>query len=216
MSGPPPALTSDEYSKAFDDVKTFGQQDGNAERDAMAAFWIAEGGTVREPGVWIQATVAIIEQQRTDRDLSDSARLLARVGMAVADAVMLGWETKATYFTWRPIFAIREADLDVNPATIAEPLWTPRNVSIGASPDTTLDSPPLAAPRPRSSRHSTFRAACRFASPLMLRRTDRAATTARAPRRWRADGRVSIRAFTFNSPTRMADGQDGASDLKSH
>ena len=135
MSGPPPALTSDEYTRAFDDVKTFGQQDGNAERDAIAAFWIAEGGTVREPGVWIQMTVAIIEQQRTDRSLSDTARLLARVGMAVADAVMLGWETKATYFTWRPIFAIREADLDGNPATAADPLWTPRNVSIGASPE---------------------------------------------------------------------------------
>jgi hypothetical protein len=135
MSGPPPALTSDAYTRAFDDVKTFGQQDGDAGRDEIAAFWIAEGGTVREPGVWIQATVAIVEQQRTDRSLSDTARLLARVGMAVADAVMLGWETKATHFTWRPIFAIREADLDGNPDTTADPFWTPRNVSIGASPE---------------------------------------------------------------------------------
>jgi hypothetical protein len=55
--------------------------------------------------------------------------------MAIADAVMLGWETKATYFTWRPIFAVREADLDGNPDTAADPLWTPRNVSIGASPE---------------------------------------------------------------------------------
>ena len=170
---------------------------------------------MREPGVWIQATVAIVEQQRTDRSLSDTARLLARVGMAVADTVMLGWETKATHFTWRPVFAIREADLDGNPDTTADPFWTPRNVSIGASPDTTLDSPPLAAPRPRSSRLSIFRAACRSASPLTMLRMDRAAMAARSPRRSRAGGRASIRVFTSSSPTRTAAGRGGASDSKS-
>jgi hypothetical protein len=135
MSGPPPALTSEAYARAFNDVKTFGQQDGDAGRNEIAAFWIAEGGTVREPGVWIQMTVAIVEQQRTDHNLSDTARLLARVGMAVADAVMLGWETKATYFTWRPIFAIHEAGMDGNPDTAPDTNWTPRNGSIGASPE---------------------------------------------------------------------------------
>jgi hypothetical protein len=134
-SGPPPAISSEAYARAFDDVKTLGQQDGDTRRNEIAAFWIAENGTVREPGIWIQATVAIVRQQRTDRSLSETARLLARVGMAVADAVMLGWETKATYFTWRPFFAIREADMDGNPETVGDPLWTPRNVSIGASPE---------------------------------------------------------------------------------
>jgi len=71
---------------------------------------------------------------RTDRSLSDTARIFARVGMAVADGVAASWETKATFFTWRPFFAIREADLDGNPDTDADPAWTPRNISIGASP----------------------------------------------------------------------------------
>jgi hypothetical protein len=48
---------------------------------------------------------------------------------------MVSWDTKATYFTWRPFFAIREAELDGNPATLADPSWTPRNTSIGASPE---------------------------------------------------------------------------------
>ena len=36
----------------------------------------SKGGTTREPGTWIQALVAIVEQMRTDRSLSDTARNL--------------------------------------------------------------------------------------------------------------------------------------------
>ncbi len=135
LSDPPPAITSAAYAKDFDDVKTFGQQDGHPERNEIALFWLAEGGTVRETGIWMQAAVAIVEQQGTDRNLSDSARLFARIGMAIADAVSVTWETKATYFTWRPFYAIREAELDSNPDTSPDPLWTPRNNSVGASPE---------------------------------------------------------------------------------
>jgi hypothetical protein len=135
LSGPPPAITSAAYTNAFEDVKTFGQQDGDVERNEIALFWLAEGGTVRETGTWMQAAVAIVEQQGTERSLSDTARLFARVGMAIADAVIVNWETKATYFTWRPFHAIREAGLDGNPDTSLDPLWTPRNTSIGASPE---------------------------------------------------------------------------------
>ena len=136
-SGPPPALTSEAYAQAFNDVKTLGQQDADDERNAIAQFWLVEGGTTREPGTWIQALVAIVEQMRTDRSLSDTARIFARVGMAIADGVAASWDTKATFFTWRPFFAIREADLDGNPDTEADPSWTPRNISIGASPEWT-------------------------------------------------------------------------------
>ena len=134
-SGPSPALTSEAYAQAFNDVKALGQQDGDAERNAIAQFWLVEGGTTREPGTWIQALVAIVEQMRTDRSLSDTARIFARVGMAIADGVTASWDTKATFFTWRPFFAIHEADLDGNPDTEADLAWTPRNVSIGASPE---------------------------------------------------------------------------------
>jgi hypothetical protein len=136
-SGPPPALTSEAYARSFSDVKTFGQQDGDAERNAIAQFWLVEGGTTREPGTWIQALVAIVEQMRTDRNLPDTARIFARVGMAIADGVAASWDTKATFFTWRPFFAIREADLDGNPDTEPDPGWTPRTISIGASPEWT-------------------------------------------------------------------------------
>jgi hypothetical protein len=55
--------------------------------------------------------------------------------MAMGDAVAASWDTKATYFTWRPVFAIHEAVADGNPDTTPDPGWAPRNGSIGASPE---------------------------------------------------------------------------------
>lgn len=135
LSPAPPALTSPEYAAAFDDIKTFGQQDGDAERNAIANFWQLEAGTGRETGAWWPALIAITAQEGTDASVSDTARLFAYAGMAIGDAVMVTWDTKATYFTWRPFFAVREAEDDGNPDTIAQDDWTPRNVSVGASPE---------------------------------------------------------------------------------
>ena len=131
----PPALSSAAYAAAYNDVKTFGQQDGDAERNEIALFWLAEGGTVRETGTSMQALVAIVDQQGTSANLSATARVFALVGMAVADAVAAVWETKAQYFTWRPAIAIHEGDLDGNDVTDVDRSWAPRNISIGASPE---------------------------------------------------------------------------------
>lgn len=90
---------------------------------------------MREPGTWQQAALAIVEQRGTDESLPDTARLFALLGMAVADTVKLSWETKATYFTWRPTTAIRQADADGNPATVQDDLWRSRIRSVGGSPE---------------------------------------------------------------------------------
>jgi hypothetical protein len=138
LSPAPPALTSDEYAAAFNDVKTLGSNtDTDPERAEISAFWLAEAGTVRETGMWMQVTLAVVERQHTDLSLSATARVFALVGMAVADAVSTSWQTKAIYFTWRPTFAIREADTDGNPATDADPAWTSRIGSVGGSPEYT-------------------------------------------------------------------------------
>ena len=104
-------------------------------RNQISQFWLAEGGTVRETGIWLQAAVAIARQYGTTDSISDTARLFAMLGMAIADAVIASWETKATYFTWRPTVAIREADIDGNPDTVADPAWTSRIGSVGGSPE---------------------------------------------------------------------------------
>src|SRR5687768_9661696 len=57
--------------------------------------------------------------------LEENARLFALVNLAMADAGIVTWDAKYTYNFWPPITAIREADLDDNPLTEADPDWAP-------------------------------------------------------------------------------------------
>lgn len=148
----PPALTDSEYTDAFNDVKTCGSNSSTldlmcadpttpAERTEISSFWQAETRTVRVSGIWFLALAEIVEQEDTVASLSDTARLYALVGMAIADAVRSSWRTKHAYNTWRPFHAIREAsrdDLmcDGNPDTIGDETWEPRIFpSIGGTPE---------------------------------------------------------------------------------
>jgi hypothetical protein len=90
-SAPPPALISAEYAADFNDVKTFGQQDGDPMRNEISSFWLAEASTVRETGIWFQAALVIVEQKRTVVSVPETARLFALLGMAIADSVMVSW-----------------------------------------------------------------------------------------------------------------------------
>ena len=56
-------------------------------------------------------------------DARDSARLLALVNMAMADAYIAGFKIRYVYDLWRPVTAIREGDVDGNDATVGDPTW---------------------------------------------------------------------------------------------
>ena len=58
-------------------------------------------------------------------DIVESARLFAMENLAGADAAIGCWNDKYYWQFWRPITAIREADTDDNPATVADPTWLP-------------------------------------------------------------------------------------------
>ena len=60
-----------------------------------------------------------------DTTLTENARLLARMNVALADAAIAIWNAKNTYDTWRPITAIQRAGTDGNPDTAADPSWAP-------------------------------------------------------------------------------------------
>ena len=51
--------------------------------------------------------------------MSDNARLLATLNLAIADAVIACWDAKYHYEFWRPVTAIPLADTDGNPAPSA-------------------------------------------------------------------------------------------------
>lgn len=122
----PPALTSDAYAQAFDEVRRLGAADSatrTADQTDIALFWADGAGTITPPGHWNQ--IAQDVAQSGNLSLVEQARLFALLNIAEADAAILCWDTK--YFTdfWRPITAIREADTDGNPATSADAQWEP-------------------------------------------------------------------------------------------
>jgi membrane-associated phospholipid phosphatase len=58
-------------------------------------------------------------------NLTQDARMFGLVNLAMGDAGIAAWNAKYTYNRWRPITAIRLANTDGNPATVADPTWTP-------------------------------------------------------------------------------------------
>jgi hypothetical protein len=58
-------------------------------------------------------------------DVVDCARLYALTAMAATDAFIAVFDGKYAYNLWRPVTAIRNADLTSNPATPRDESWLP-------------------------------------------------------------------------------------------
>jgi hypothetical protein len=121
LSEGPLALTSHKYAREFDEVKRYGSATSTArstDQTHMARYW-AEN----PPLTWTRVFRTISTQQGLS--LADNARLFAMLYLTAADALITVWNDKAHYPFWRPITAIREADTDGNPHTVADPGWLP-------------------------------------------------------------------------------------------
>jgi hypothetical protein len=70
-------------------------------------------------------TIAVQLSNERNLTISENARLLALVNVALADAAIACWDGKYHYVFWRPITAIQFADSDSNPSTDPDPTWTP-------------------------------------------------------------------------------------------
>jgi membrane-associated phospholipid phosphatase len=122
---PPPALTSARYAQDFAEVAELGSATSTARSpfDTQTAnFWQADPPVA----IWDRVADSLLSDGpgRT-LSLTDTARLLARTNIAMADAVIAIWNAKNYYDTWRPITAIQRADTDGNPLTTADPTWQP-------------------------------------------------------------------------------------------
>ncbi|HEX9095652.1 MAG TPA: vanadium-dependent haloperoxidase, partial [Candidatus Dormibacteraeota bacterium] len=119
--GPPPSLSSDAYADEFNEVKAVGALNSTVrtpEQTAVAYFWIAN--------VYNQYNKAFRDLITAHHmDLVDAARALAMANLVGADSAIACWDSKYFYQFWRPTMAIRNADIDGNPETIADPTWTP-------------------------------------------------------------------------------------------
>ena len=66
--------------------------------------------------------------------LVDNARMFALMELGLADESIANWTVKYTYNYWRPVTAIRAADTDNNPETLADPNWLPEVINTAPDP----------------------------------------------------------------------------------
>ena len=124
MPPPPPALTSEEYARDFNEVKILGERNSPVrtdEQSLIAVFWSDFSYTAMPPGHWHEIAATIAAQ--SGLSLPETARLFALLSLAQADAGIVCWEAKYRYNFWRPVTAIQRADEDGNPDTAADPAW---------------------------------------------------------------------------------------------
>ena len=112
-SAPPPALTSPRYARGFTEVMRVGGVSSAfrpQDRADVARFYAA---TAPVP-VWNSAAAQIAVEQ--GRSMSENARALALMDVAIVDASASVFETKYFYNFWRPETAIHAS---------VDPTWKP-------------------------------------------------------------------------------------------
>ncbi len=118
---PPPPLTSAIYSKALNEVQSFGVVNSTAatvDQAQTGTFW---NGAIQNYWNEIAQTASIAHRLTT----AENARLFAVLNVTFADSVIAFYDAKYTYNFWRPVTAIRAADTDNNADTTADPNWLP-------------------------------------------------------------------------------------------
>jgi len=111
---PPPALTSEEYARDFNEVLALG--DSDSPNRSEHASNVARVYAAQPPHQGWNAVARQIIRTRDD-DITDTARTLALMNMSLADAHITVFESKYFYRTWRPETAIPRAAEDGNPDT---------------------------------------------------------------------------------------------------
>ena len=121
----PPDLTSELYAQDLNEVKSVGSLNSltrTPEQTEIAKFWSFDRTySFSIQGFWnkIGEEIALKE----GNTLVENARFFALLNLAQADAGITVIDSKYFHNFWRPITAIREADTDDNPDTVAEPDW---------------------------------------------------------------------------------------------
>jgi hypothetical protein len=119
--GPPIALDTPEWAADFNELKDYGGQQSakrTAEQTETARFWLVAGPVAYQP---------FLRQLATAKQMSviESARFMALAGIAINDALIAVLDAKYHYNFWRPVTAIRNGDIDHNPATDRDATWQP-------------------------------------------------------------------------------------------
>ena len=117
----PISLESKEWATDFNELKDYGGKNSvkrTAQQTETARFWLMAGPQAYHP---------FARQLVTAKQMSvvDSAQFMALVALGLNDALIAVFDAKYHYNFWRPITAIRNGDIDNNPATDREATWQP-------------------------------------------------------------------------------------------
>ena len=122
-SNPPPALTSEQYAKDYNEVKAVGAAINSTrtpEQTELANFYHSDHLCLT-----FQSVARGVAADHV-KSIDDSARLLvAGQYGASADALITAWDSKRHFGLWRPSTAIQQGENDGNPATAGDPAWRP-------------------------------------------------------------------------------------------
>jgi hypothetical protein len=121
---PPPALDSNEYAKAYNEVKAVGSASANSterpqDKANLALFFAATSPTL----AFNQAARQVAQEK--GRSLSENARAFALINMAINDGAIASFFNKYHYNFWRPETAIHAGGTDGNRKTEPDPNWVP-------------------------------------------------------------------------------------------
>jgi hypothetical protein len=120
---PPPSLTSNEYLKNYNEVKTVGSATATAQQRPADRATVVRFYGALSPTFLFHTATRQLATARGD-SLSENARNLALVSIATNDALIASFKTKYHYNFWRPYTSIRAGATDGNDKTVADPGWT--------------------------------------------------------------------------------------------
>ena len=118
---PPVPLKSKQWAAAYNEIKEYGGKTSDkrsASQTDTARFWLMGG-----PPAYQQFGREIA--RAANMSVVDAARFMALYSVALSDAFIAVLDAKYRYKLWRPVTAIRNRDLDDNPATQRDPTWQP-------------------------------------------------------------------------------------------
>jgi len=119
--GPPISLDSNEWATDYNEIKDVGRVNSatrTAQQTETARFWLAPS-----PPIYMTFSRKLVTAKQMT--VLDSARFMALMMIALNDALIASFDAKYHYEFWRPITAIRNGDIDGNPATDREATWQP-------------------------------------------------------------------------------------------
>ena len=126
LPAPPPTLTSELYATDFEEVRLLGSATSAvraAEQTETARLFASVGNITSHFAAWNNVARDVARQAHWS--LIDTARLFVLINVSMQDGVQTSQTSKFIYGLWRPITAIHRHDEDLNPATMADPAWTP-------------------------------------------------------------------------------------------